>query len=324
MKNLFLALVLTTFLGTTTYSQVQFGGVQKLATVPATGNITTQNLVPAGTATANSAVEITLNGASNLSIQTTGTYTGALSIQVTINGSTWVTLGGVPILNTNTGGYLSTITSALQSTFQTEVGGFLKARVTGLAAMTGTATVTMIATQVPSLIALDNSIPTGANVIGAVTQSGTWTAQIGNTANTTPILANNLIPAATTTGDTGAKTATFNGSTQTNTTAKGIQFVFNVGAVTGTTPTMVCKIQGSSDGGTNWVDLPNAVTATLVATGVYGLQLYPGITTVAPVATTGTMGSINTALPRTWRVVYTIGGATPSFTLTNVQFSYLL
>jgi hypothetical protein len=32
----------------------------------------------------------------------------------------------------------------------------------------------------------------------------------------------------------------------------------------------------------------------------------------------------NTVLPRTWRLVWTIGGTTPSFTITNVQVTYNL
>lgn len=154
----------------------------------ASGNITTQNLVPAGAATANSAVEIVLNGASNLIVQTTGTYTGALSLQVTLNGTTWVTVGGLPFINVNTGGYLSSITSALQSVFRANVAGALRARITGLAAMTGTATVTLRATPDSNMMALDAALPAGSNAIGNVGQSGTWTVQPGNTVNTTPWL----------------------------------------------------------------------------------------------------------------------------------------
>lgn len=159
-----------------------------LPNVTSTGTITTQNLVPAGAATAGSAVELTLNGYSNVAIQTTGTYTGALTLQGTVNGTTWVTFGGTPLINTNTGGVLATITSALQSTFQAEVGGFLKVRVTGLAAVTGTATVTLIASQASTMIDIA-SIAAGSNVIGQVTQSGTWTVMPGNTPNTSPWLA---------------------------------------------------------------------------------------------------------------------------------------
>jgi len=138
------------------------------AIATASGTITAQNLVPAGTATANSAVEITMGAASSLSIQTTGVYTGALSLQATVDGTTWVTLGSTPFINCNTGGYLATITSALQSLFQAEAGGFIKARITALAAVTGTATVTIRGTAAPSMVALDAPLPAGAAIIGAL------------------------------------------------------------------------------------------------------------------------------------------------------------
>ena len=154
----------------------------------ATGTITTQNLVPAGTATAGSAVEIVLNGASGLQVQITGTYTGVLSLQVTVNGTNWITVGGIPFININTGGYLASITSALQGIFKSEVAGALKARITGLAAMTGTATVTINSIPASSMVALDASVPTGTNAIGTV--------QPGNTANTTPWLTTNVPSAA--------------------------------------------------------------------------------------------------------------------------------
>jgi hypothetical protein len=109
----------------------------------ASGNITTQNLVPAGAATAGSAVEITMGaGQSTISIQVTGTYTGALSVQGTIDGTTWVTL--VPQLVRATNNVITgTIASAQQDIWTAPYAGHAKIRVTGLAAMTGTATVTM-------------------------------------------------------------------------------------------------------------------------------------------------------------------------------------
>lgn len=157
-----------------------------LATVTATGTITTQNLVPAGVATANSAVEITLSGAAAMAFQVTGTYTGALSVQTTVDGTTWVTTGGTPILNENTGGLLATVTSALQSVFKVECAGALKARVTGLSAMTGTATVTMIALGNTPVLSLDSALPTGTNTIGALTANQSVNvAQIAGTTTVT-------------------------------------------------------------------------------------------------------------------------------------------
>lgn len=131
-----------------------------------------------------------------------------------------------------------------------------------------------------------------------------------------------VLSLSTTTGDTGAKTATGNGATQTNVGSKGIQLVLNMGTVTGTLPTFVLKIQGSVDGGTNFVDIPGATTASLTATGLYGITLYPGIATTAGVATTGTIATAPQVIPRTWRVVWTVGGTTPSFTITSITFHY--
>ena len=122
-----------------------------------TGTITTQNLNPStGVATIGSTVEVVLNNATSIAVQTVGTYTGALSLQVTADGTNWVTLGGVPLLNVNTGGLLATITSALQGAFQANVGGFLKARITALAAMTGSVAVNVRAHQgAAAMVALD-------------------------------------------------------------------------------------------------------------------------------------------------------------------------
>jgi hypothetical protein len=144
----------------------------------ASGNITTQNLVPAGVATAGSAVEIAISGHATLSIQVTGTYTGALSLQGTVNGTTWVTVGGVPLQNVNTGAASATIASATQGIFLADVSAYSSVRVSGLAAMTGTATVSLRASTTAALVALDAPLPTGANTIGAVTLASTTVTSI--------------------------------------------------------------------------------------------------------------------------------------------------
>lgn len=177
-----------------------------LASDTAAGSITTQNLVPAGAATAGSAVEIVLNGAASLAVQTTGTFTGALSLQATTDGAVWVTVGGTPFLNVNTGGYLAAITSALQSVFQADVGGFTKARITALAAVTGSAAVTLRSAANPSMIALDASLPAGTNAIGSVTvASGTVT-----TVSTVTSVAASTPAVTTTTAATLSSAATTN------------------------------------------------------------------------------------------------------------------
>ena len=113
----------------------------------ASGTISTRNLVPAGVATADSAVEIVLGeGQNTIAFQTVGTYTGALTLQGTVDGTNWVSLNsGSQILNANTGLWLSTVTSALQSVFYAKCSGFTKVRISALAAVTGSVAVTISA-----------------------------------------------------------------------------------------------------------------------------------------------------------------------------------
>lgn len=115
-----------------------------LADTTASGNITTQNLVPAGTATAGSAVAISTHGIGTVTIQVTGTYTGALSPQVTTDGSVWITqAASTALLNMSNGTTSATISSGSTGIWQIEVNGHDQFRITGLAAMTGTAVVTL-------------------------------------------------------------------------------------------------------------------------------------------------------------------------------------
>jgi hypothetical protein len=116
---------------------------------------------------------------------------------------------------------------------------------------------------------------------------------------------------------TGARTVTGTGVTAVNYNHAGAIIGINVtGAPTGTSPTAVFKVQFSTDGGTNWADLDatNAATASITAAGQYYIKVYPGIPTVAA-------GSCNSPLPRTWRLAWTLGGTTPSFTfVSNVAY----
>jgi len=175
----------------------------------ASGNITTQNLVANGVATANSAVEVLLNGASNLSIQTTGTYTGALSLQVTNDNVRWETVTGALIYNSITGLYSATITSASIGIFSFKTGAFYKARVTGLSAMTGTCTVTLRANNSSSISTLDSAIPVGTNSIGNIgTVATVTTLSNGQTAHSSAVtgsplrIAGKVVPTIIATQDT--------------------------------------------------------------------------------------------------------------------------
>lgn len=166
------------------------------AVLSASGSITTQNLVPAGAATAGSAVEIALSGANTLTAQVTGTYTGALSLQGTIDGTTWVTLGGTGLQVLSTGAMAATIASAATGLFQSDVTGLVSARVSGLAAMTGTAVVTLRAVVGTSVVAIDTTVP----VSGTVAVSSVTTAIVPGVAATNLGKAEDAVHAS---GDTG-------------------------------------------------------------------------------------------------------------------------
>jgi hypothetical protein len=137
--------------------------------VTATANITTQNLVPTGVATAGSACQTgALNGASMVCIQVTGTYTGSLTVQGTVDGSTWVTLqeafGTTLNIGSGTTATNSIVPSATTGLFVANVAGLNKFRVTALGSVTGTATVSIQA----SLGHSPMTPLTGAYIIGSV------------------------------------------------------------------------------------------------------------------------------------------------------------
>lgn len=133
----------------------------------------------------------------------------------------------------------------------------------------------------------------------------------------------------TTTGDTGTKTASFTGATQTNFNNRGAYITVLCGTVSGTIPTLNAQLQFSPDGGTTWIAV-GAASSNVTATGnTIVFQVYPTNHSVAgatPTAlTTGGTATvqINTPLPRTWRLNYTIGGTTPSFAITAVYVNYI-
>lgn len=140
------------------------------------GTITTQNLVPAGTPTAASTVGTRIAGYGTATVQTVGTYTGALTAQVSVDGINWISLGGTSILNVNTGGFLATITSALQSVFQIDVVGFNYFRISANAAVTGSVVVSIALSEATALMGIDTALPAGTAALGSVTLGAPLTA----------------------------------------------------------------------------------------------------------------------------------------------------
>lgn len=162
-----------------------------MAKTDATGAITAINSNPlTGTPSANSTVGLSLVGDyDTATVQVVGTYTGALTVQVSVNGTNWVSLGGTTALvNVATAGPAANIASGTQGIFQFDVSGFQAVRVTALAAVTGTANVTLAAGQGGGVIGIDTPIVIGAG-----------SATIGTVIATTPSGANITVVSAATT-----------------------------------------------------------------------------------------------------------------------------
>lgn len=98
-----------------------------------------------------------------------------------------------------------------------------------------------------------------------------------------------------------------NGPDQTNALARGIKLFVNVTAVAGTSPTLTVTLQGRDQ--VSGAYYPILVSPAISATGMTVLSVYPGLAAAAN-------SVANDVLPRTWRVITTIGGVSPAFTAT--------
>ena len=218
------------------------GGGGGVADTTATGTITTQNLVPAGVATAGSAVSIDLDSKGTVTIQVTGTYTGALSAQITTDGTNWITPANAVFKNMTTGANSVTIPSASVGIWQIEVIGHAKFRLSALAAFTGTATIALRAAANASQVSVAG-VSTAANQAtgnASLASIDTKTPSLGQAlaAASTPV----VLPATqitaltppTSVGITGtlpafAATPTFNIGTAPNLTFTNTAFTANAG-----------------------------------------------------------------------------------------------
>lgn len=97
---------------------------------------------------------------------------------------------------------------------------------------------------------------------------------------------------------------------------RGMTLFLDISAASGTTPTLDVKVQAKDPVSGEYVDWPSAAFAQKTATGTDTLTIYPGITASANRA-------VSSILPNIWRVVYTIGGTTPSFTFTLAASAHL-
>jgi len=157
----------------------------------------------------------------------------------------------------------------------------------------GTVGITGYPTAAALADALANPTVTQMAMLGMLWNNATWDRTRGNTALSVEA--------------SSAKTTTGQGATQTNHNARGVQLVVNVSAATGTSPTLVVRAQVQDPVSSNWVDIPGAATASITGTGQTLLTIYPGANPVANAVVSQPLG-------RNFRLAWTIGGTTPSFT----------
>lgn len=154
-------------------------------TATVTGTITTQNLNPTGTATAGSAVEITLSNTGVTGVQVTGSYTAAngLSFYGTIDGTNYTAISGPSCLYSGSTqspipfGYIG---NGGTGTYMVIAPGFKKLRITSTGAVSGTATITMNASIAPITgNMLTSFVTTQTLLANRVFKSGTVTQAAG-------------------------------------------------------------------------------------------------------------------------------------------------
>jgi hypothetical protein len=105
------------------------------------------------------------------------------------------------------------------------------------------------------------------------------------------------------------RTVTGTGSTGTNSTGRGIMVLTNVTAIAGTSPTLVLTLQVQDTVSLAWVNVPGVTFAARTAIGLAATVIYPGAT-VGPEV-------FSMSVPRVYRLAWTIGGTTPSFTFST-------
>jgi hypothetical protein len=246
-----------------------------------------------------------------------------LAFEGTVDGgTTWQSLLGYRMDSTATSTF-SNATGVLTSNSNTQwyvlAGACKQFRVRSSAYTSGTLNVTLmpVTAAAPISTMMNNFSAPGALADGTAnpTAGATGTLPFLYNGTTWDRQRNNITNQQV--ESSAARTTTGTGTTNQNYNWAGAFFQINVTAVSGTTPTLLVRVQYTVDG-TNFYDLDttNAQTASITTTGLSTLKVYPGLVNVAST-------QCNSMLPRQYRFAWTIGGTTPSFTF-SIFASYNL
>lgn len=134
------------------------------------------NIISSGTFTATAqtqAYQIS-SGSSSISLQFTGTWTGTINFEKSIDGTNWVAMSYFTGTN-------SAVSTTVNGIFFSSLGSTQWIKIRTSATWTGTAAWNVSTSVGIKAVVIHDSLPTGANVIGAVTGSGTFTVNASAT-----------------------------------------------------------------------------------------------------------------------------------------------
>ena len=224
----------------------------------------------------------TLANNTTVSVAISGTWVGTIAFYYSADGITyysqnaWAIGGGLPVVTTTTNGQ-----------WQINAAGAKDIQVKMTSYTSGTATITLTPSIGESIVTIGNSLPPGGNIIGAVTQSGTFTVAtnadgtISNGAAPTKSLIvggvfNTTLPTLTT-GQVAAHQVDSNGRQL---------VVISTAIPAGTNLIGKAGIDQTTVGTTNGVSIAQIGATTVVNGGVAGTLAVGGMTAVNA-ATTG-------------------------------------
>lgn len=130
----------------------------------AIGSVSSVDTTSTGTITAiTQFVALALNGKSGIAIQVTGTWVGTLQFEGTVDGTNWVIINGV-VAGTSTPGSTTTTNGVIRVT----PSGLAQVRIISTAWTSGTATISIRASDATGGTFLNQSLTAGNNLIGKV------------------------------------------------------------------------------------------------------------------------------------------------------------
>lgn len=211
------------------------------------------DLTASGTITTSQSVAIAVNGQSTFSFQVSGTWVGTIVVEGTIDGTNWLSTTYVALASGGIASSFSTNTIG-----QGNCTGLTQVRLRGNTLSSGTATVSMRASDGIATFMLDNSIPIGSNVIGKV-----------GIDQTTPGTTNGVqVVAALPAGSNQI------GSVSTVGTAKSNAPVYNVYSGTNITTSAYVQLVASTTSTTNKVQIfDTSGQSMILATGGAGSEV---------------------------------------------------